>query len=145
MRLSLTGFVVSILLFSLAACQREQQSSKPSAESSKPSQTAQAPPMVITLATVPDPPVSAQETTFLVTVADQSGKPVAGVDVKASLKMATMDMGKNEVAFTGQKAGTYEAKGKFTMAGPWNVIVNVTQQEHTRQQTFPTVVHKPGR
>jgi nitrogen fixation protein FixH len=95
----------------------------------------------MTLAFSPDPPVAGQETTIRVRLTDDAGKAVAGAQVKASLVMTTMDMGKNELTFTDQGGGAYQASAKFTMSGPWNTVVAATVGGQSGQQTFPVVVH----
>ena len=90
----------------------------------------------------PDPPVSDKDAQFHLKIADETGKSIVGAQVKAALVMATMDMGKNELVFTDQGQGNYQATGKFTMSGPWNVVATVTAQGKSRVQTFPVVVHE---
>ncbi len=94
------------------------------------------------LFTVPEPPVTGKEASFVVKLTDEAGKPVAGAQVNASLVMPLMDMGKNEVTLADKGAGSYQGTGKFTMAGPWNVVVTAAAQGKSAQQVFPVVVHE---
>jgi hypothetical protein len=50
--------------------------------------------------------------------------------------MVMMEMGKNEVVFADQGDGNYEGTGKFTMTGPWNVVVTATRDGKAGRQTF---------
>jgi nitrogen fixation protein FixH len=95
----------------------------------------------MTLAFMPDPPVADQDTRFRLKLTDAAGKAVSGAQVKATLVMTTMDMGKNELIFTEQGGGDYQATAKFTMSGPWNALVDATAGGKSGQQTFPVVVH----
>jgi hypothetical protein len=54
--------------------------------------------------------------------------------------MPLMDMGKNEFRLADIGNGVYEGTGKFTMAGPWNVMVTVKAAGKTAQQIFPARV-----
>jgi len=87
----------------------------------------------------PQPPVN-KETTFRVKLLDEAGKPVTDASVKASLKMTTMDMGKNEVDLVAKGGGEYVGTGKFTMSGPWTVEVNASVSGKSGRQSFPLVV-----
>lgn len=98
--------------------------------------------MKMSLTTDPTPPVEDRETTFKLSLTDSAGKPVSGANVKAELKMSTMDMGKNEVGLVDKGSGNYEGKGKFTMAGPWDVVVSANRAGSSEQQIFPIVAHK---
>lgn len=98
----------------------------------------------MTLNTEPAQPQERQQTTFRVTLADESGQTVPGAEVKISLKMPSMDMGKNEARLGDLGNGVYEGKARFTMAGPWNVIVTATKDGKTGAQTFPIVARKAG-
>ncbi len=96
----------------------------------------------MTLSTVPDPPVNNKEGRFLLLLLDPAGQPVSGAQVRASLEMVGMDMGKNEVGFAEKGNGSYEGTGKFTMAGPWKVVVSAAARGKSTQQTFPLVVYR---
>lgn len=96
----------------------------------------------IELSTEPAQPTYGKDTIFRVKLGDATNKPVTGADVKANLKMQTMDMGKNIVKLADKGDGTYEGKGQFSMAGPWNVIVEVANEGKTSAKTFPIVAKK---
>ena len=57
-----------------------------------------------------------------------------------ALVMTTMDMGKNEVAFSEQSEGVYEGTGKVEMAGPWELVVTAKVAGMERQKKFPVTV-----
>lgn len=73
---------------------------------------------------------------------DDAGKPVAGAKVEADLKMKSHDMGKNIVSLTDNGQGMYEGKGKFSMAGPWDVVVIASKNGKSGAQTFSVVARK---
>ena len=75
---------------------------------------------------VPDVLHANEETTFQFTLLGEK-ELVRAADVKVSLVMPLMDMGKNE--FTAQEAapGVYRGTGKFTMGDEWEVFVTVTK------------------
>ncbi len=131
-----TALVMLSLLVLLAACEKKPVEIK-SAAPAGPPWAGQ-----MSLSTTPTPPVTGKDTIFQITLADQTGKPVSGATLKASLIMREMDMGKNEVNLTDKGNGAYEGTGKFTMAGPWNVVVNAAQAGKTGQQTFPIIVNR---
>lgn len=119
----------------LSGCRNQSQSQTAASAPAAPS------PWKMTLAFSPDPPVADKETAIRVRLTDDAGLAVAGAQVKASLVMTTMDMGKNELTLTDQGGGTYQASAKFTMSGPWNAVVAATAGGQSGQQTFPVVVH----
>jgi nitrogen fixation protein FixH len=96
----------------------------------------------MSLTTDPPQPVSGADTTFRVTMTSQAGAPVDGTEVQADLKMRTMDMGRNVVKLADTGDGVYEGKGQFSMAGPWDVVVNARKDAETGTQAFPLVVKK---
>ncbi len=134
-RVLFLAFLISLTL-ALSAC--KSQPSKP--QTSAP----QGPPWSgkMELTTVPSPPVSGKDTNFQLKLSDAAGNPVPAADVKAALVMPSMDMGKNEVTLADKGDGKYEGTGKFTMSGPWNVVVTAKAQGKSGQQTFPVVVHR---
>ncbi len=123
-----------VLIFALA-CQK-QQTTTAQPQQARPSS------LKVSLTTDPAPPVEDQDTTFKLTLTDGSGKPVAGAKVTAVLKMQTMDMGKNEFTLADKGSGSYEGKGKFTMAGPWDVEVIAAVGDDTTVYKVPIVAHK---
>ena len=137
MRNALACLVLPALLILPAAC-RKQSSSSPSA-STPPAAVS---PWKMALTITPDPPVSEKDVVLRLKLTGQDGKPVAGAQVKATLVMPVMDMGRNEVDLTGKGSGDYEGSGKFTMAGPWNIVITASAADRSGQQTFPVVVHE---
>jgi nitrogen fixation protein FixH len=130
-------FIFALLSIAILASCNKQQSA-----STQPSTAAQSAAWTITLTTDPAPPTEEKDTLFKVMLADSVGKPASGANVVAELKMQTMDMGKNEITLADKSSGAYEGTGKFSMAGPWNVIVTAKQGGKTAQQTFQVVAHK---
>ncbi|HYG97815.1 MAG TPA: FixH family protein [Terriglobales bacterium] len=92
--------------------------------------------------TEPAQPKYGQETVFRVSLQDDSGKPMPGAKVEADLKMKGHDMGKNIVSLIDNGQGIYEGKGKFTMAGPWDVVVIANKDGKGGAQTFNVVARK---
>lgn len=72
------------------------------------------------------PPHAEKETKLQFSVGE-AGKPVSGADVKVSLVMPLMDMGKNESAAREIRPGLYEAAATFGMADEWEVFVRVAK------------------
>ncbi len=130
-----SAYLLPLVLVFVLACQKQQTTT------AQPQQT-QPSSFKMSLTTDPVPPVEEQDTTFKLTLTDSSGQPVPGARVTAALKMRTMDMGKNEVTFADKGSGNYEGKGKFTMAGPWDVVVSANQAGSADQQTFSIVAHR---
>jgi hypothetical protein len=122
-----------------AGCQK--QNSEPVARPSTLNPAA-ASPWKLGLIIVPDPPLSGRPVAFHLSVTDWAGKPITGAHVTAALVMPLMDMGKNEIAFAEKGAGDYEGQGKFTMTGPWNVLVTASAQGKSGQQTFAVAVRE---
>lgn len=123
--------LVSVLLLIFATGCREQKTTEKAAQPS---------PWNLAMETAPAEPISGKPVTFNLKVTDRtSGQPVAGAHVQASLVMPTMDMGKNEFALNDKGAGEYSGTGTFTMAGPWNVVVEVKKDNQEAQQTFQVV------
>lgn len=99
-------------------------------------------PWKMTLNTEPAHPKYGEETTFRVTMQDKAGNPVPGAKVEADLKMKSHDMGKNVVLLADNGQGVYEGRGKFSMAGPWDVVVVASKEGTTGMQTFNVVARK---
>jgi Barrel-sandwich domain of CusB or HlyD membrane-fusion/YtkA-like len=83
----------------------------------------------ITFRTRPDPPRTG-EATFEAVVKDAAGRPVTDADVSAVLLMPAMPSMnhpamRSEAALAHAGEGTYRGTGQVTMAGRWDVTVNV--------------------
>jgi hypothetical protein len=128
-------FALGIAVILVLAC-----CNKP--EAPKPAQPGPSWPGKITLVVRPDPPLNNKPVQLQVKLTDASGKPISGAQVKASLVMPLMDMGKNEISFTDKGDGNYEGTGKFTMVGPWNVIVTASAGGKTGEQRFDLAVRE---
>ena len=130
----IAGCVLLIFFVLLAGCEKPKPAT----------QTPVVPPWPgkMSLKVMPSPPLPNQDSTFRLRLTDESGQPVSRASVKAALVMSTMDMGKNEVMLAERGSGDYVGKGKFTMAGPWNVNVIADDGGKSGQQTFPIVVHR---
>ena len=89
---------------------------------------------VMDLSTQPAQPKFGSKTTFRVRITDHGGAPITGAQVKASLVMPLMDMGKNEFPMKDIGGGKYEGTGEFSMAGEWEV--NITASAGGRTGTY---------
>ena len=90
---------------------------------------ASAPQVKITFRTTPSPPKGAAENAFHVIVTDAAGKPVSDAQVKVIFLMPAMPgMGEMrssaDLAWNGRE---YAGKGGIPMAGPYNVVVEVSR------------------
>lgn len=134
----LSVLILFFALVFLAGCEKKQGTVAASFEGGKSEPSA----FKMALTTEPTPPVEDQATLFKLNLTDTSGKPVTGAEVKADLKMTSMDMGKNEVTLADKGSGNYEGRGTFTMAGPWKVTVTAKQGDKSGQQSFDIVAHR---
>jgi nitrogen fixation protein FixH len=138
MRKAIASLALPVMLILLAACRKQ-----PPNTASASTQPAAVSSWKMALTTAPDPPVSDKDVILYLKLTDQSGQPIAGARVKAALVMSEMDMGKNEVELAAKGNGDYEGSGKFTMAGPWNIVITAAGPGRAGQQTFPVVVQRP--
>jgi len=95
----------------------------------KPAAQASAPQVKITFRTTPSPPKGAAENAIHVIVNDAAGKPVSDAQVKVIFLMPAMPgMGEMrssaDLAWNGRE---YAGKGDIPMAGPYNVVVEVSR------------------
>ena len=79
--------------------------------------------LLVTLSMDPYPPSGGGPTTFTVSLADASGKPVSDASVGLDLTMPSMWMPANQVNLPAADAGKYQASGYFTMRGLWRIEV----------------------
>lgn len=77
-------------------------------------------PVTVTLA---QNPPAVGENTLDVLVTDASGKPVTGLKLMAVVAMTSMDMGTERPKPVEGKGGHYSVPVKFSMKGPWRVMV----------------------
>ena len=84
----------------------------------------------------PSPPKMSSKTKFHVDLKDSSGAPVDGTDVRISLVMPLMDMGKNEVVMQPAGKGAYDGTGQFSMSGEWEVVVTASAAGKSGKTTF---------
>jgi biotin operon repressor len=135
--------VLAVLLFGLAACQKQSETGGTTANPQKPAPVAAQPsPWKMATTVEPAEPTSETDTTFQVRLTNEAGAPVSGAEVKADLKMSLMDMGKNVASLADKGNGIYEGKGRFSMTGPWDVIMTASKDGKSGTQTFPVVVRK---
>ncbi len=87
----------------------------------------------VTLALTPYPPVSFQTTTFDITITDERGNAISDAQVSLDLTMPSMWMPSNKPQAQSLGAGRYQAAGRFTMRGAWQIAVIV--QRGAEKQT----------
>ncbi len=120
--------VFALLAVALACGPKKSEPPKPKEE--KPA------PWNMALLTDPAKPAMNKDVLFRLIMTDKQGQPVAGADVRASLVMPLMDMGKKEFALADKGRGTYEGRGKMDMAGPWDVVILAKAAGLEGQKTF---------
>jgi hypothetical protein len=86
-------------------------------------------PPQVTLSTNPDPVSSAAETELIIDVKDASGQPLTGATVTVTADMAAHSMGALQGPATDQGNGRYATRVPLNMAGQWEVIVEVRQDD----------------
>jgi hypothetical protein len=96
----------------------------------------------IALTTDPLVPVANQHVKLVVAVQDKQGHTVTDANVKASLEMKSMNMGKNDVNLNNVGNGIYQNTTKFTMAGPWEVVVTASANGTSGTKAIPLVVNR---
>lgn len=98
-------------------------------------QNAEKPGGKITFAVEPNPPKSAAENLFHVSVLDENGKPVPDAEVTVTFIMPAMPaMGMPEMRSSFKlpySQGMYMGKGDMGMAGSWNVVVEAKRNGQT--------------
>ena len=92
----------------------------------------------ISLSTDPNP-LRPGRATFMIDVADKSGKPVDNATVSFDLNMTTMNMGTQQGTATPQGNGRYSAIGSMSMRGPWRVRTAVTMPDGSTEDKEFTV------
>ena len=93
-----------------------------------------------TLVIIPDPPVSMEDATLELTLLDVNNQPVSGATVRLDLTMPGMQMPTNCPEATDEGNGIYRASAIFTMAGEWQIQVEVAAQAEGNE-AFTFVTH----
>lgn len=84
----------------------------------------------LSLSVNPDPPQPGP-TTFTIRVNDAAGQPVTGAQVRWSMDMTNMNMGPQGGQMTDLGSGGYQARGAFSMGGPWRINVDLSKGGQT--------------
>jgi nitrogen fixation protein FixH len=79
---------------------------------------------------------------FEVMVKDAGGKPVTKAEVSLLFVMSAMPSMKNTMKLKSMNDGMYTGQGNLTMAGAWNVTVDVMQNGKSLGQKKVTVTAK---
>ncbi|GER88035.1 hypothetical protein KDW_21970 [Dictyobacter vulcani] len=91
-------------------------------------QVEQAGPYQVTLQVSPNPPsVTNPANLSLQVVKKASGQLVSNARVTLSSAMQTMDMGTEELVAQPQSPGNYHAQAHFSMSGPWQLRVQISE------------------
>jgi len=93
-----------------------------------------------TLVIIPDPPVPMEDATLELTLLDVNNQPVSGATVRFDLTMPGMQMPINCPEATDEGDGIYRASAIFTMAGEWQIQVEVAAQAEGNE-AFTFVTH----
>ena len=70
----------------------------------------------------------------------ENGERVKGLEVTAALEMKHMDHGSVEVLFQEQEDGTYLGLGDFPMAGEWEALVEISNNQKVVEQIIPLTI-----
>lgn len=90
----------------------------------------------VTLALTPYPPVSFQQTTFDIAITDEKGNAVSDAKVSLDLTMPSMWMPSNKPLAQALGSGKYQAIGRFTMRGDWQIAVIVERGSEKQTAYF---------
>ena len=104
-----------------------------------PVQTAQAGPYRVTFQVNPNSPVTSHPATFSIQVVlSASQLPINNAHVALTSNMVTMDMELDQADAQSQGNGIYLASVQFSMSGPWQVQVVISQPgvKQTLSSTF---------
>lgn len=126
------GFLLSILVFllvpALTACGSQAVPS-----------TATARQINIQLTTNPDP-ARIGDVELILTVTDQSGKPIEGAKVEVTADHTDMSGMVMSGAATEQDGGKYAINANFSMSGNWKITVELSKGELAVKQEIPLVI-----
>ncbi|MCI0478754.1 MAG: FixH family protein [Anaerolineales bacterium] len=90
----------------------------------------------VTLTLTPYPPVSFQQTTFDIAITDEKGNAVSDAKVSLDLTMPSMWMPSNKPPAQALSSGKYQAIGRFTMRGDWQIAVIVERGSEKQTAYF---------
>jgi nitrogen fixation protein FixH len=90
-----------------------------------------------TLRIVPSPPTPMEDAKLELTLRDPDQQPVSGASVVFDLTMPAMEMPANRPQATEEESGVYRADAIFTMAGAWQIRVEVSYQGEEDLFLFP--------
>jgi nitrogen fixation protein FixH len=135
-------FISVSLTLAIAGCQSKSVPGSPSQPAVSSAATSAASPWKMDLRVTPEHPSMIKPVTFTVHIVDGDGKPVDNAQVRGSLTMKLMDMGKNEVQLQSKGNGDYEGSSKAPdMSGPWDFAVDASQNGFHAQKTFEVTIY----
>ncbi len=120
-----TVLVIPILILMLAAC----------AGTGGQTATGDAVNLLVTLSTNPAEP-EAGRVEFVVEVKDAANRPVDGAVVNLKADMIGHSMGDLSGQATAQGSGRYATAANLSMAGPWQIDVQVQTADHNVTREF---------
>lgn len=85
-------------------------------------------PPVVALGTDPNPPTSNGQTELQIDIKDSTGNPLSGAEVTVLADMVGHSMGPMQGQASEQGNGRYATSASFSMAGQWNVTVEVRRE-----------------
>ena len=85
---------------------------------------------------VPDPPIPMREAVLELTLHDTAGRPVEDAIISMELTMPAMRMPLNQPSVEYKGSGVYSANALFTMAGEWQVRVEVDASGQVHEFVF---------
>lgn len=90
----------------------------------------------------PSPAISGKETAFRVKLVDAHSAPIDGAQVRFSLIMPLMNMGRNEFTAAPAGDGAYSGHGTFPMEGIWIVQTNIVKDNHKARFEFEVLLNE---
>ncbi len=143
MRKSCLLLISAQLVLVSAGCRAKPVSEAPSQPAVTSASKEPASPWKIDLQVMPDHPRMVKPVTFTVHIVDGAGKTVDNAQVKGTLTMKVMDMGKNEITLEPRGNGNYEGTLKeMDMSGPWDFAIDASQGGFHALKKFEVVIYE---
>lgn len=123
-------FLASLILLILAACTNQGDPSSLAATKGG---------MSLSLDVSPNPPLSMESSTLQIKLSDANQSPIQGAKITVDLSMPAMQMPMNNPKVTEVGQGIYTVDAMFTMAGEWQILIDVSA-DSTEVFSFPIMV-----
>jgi nitrogen fixation protein FixH len=142
MNRSLVLLLSVVLLFEVAGCRSKSNPETLSQSVASSNVDSAVSPWKIDLRVTPQHPSMIKPLTLTVHIVDGKGRTVDNAQVRGSLAMKVMDMGKNELQLQPKGHGDYEAAVKeLDMSGPWDFAVDASQDGFHAQKKFEITIY----